>query len=201
MSPFDAEQFSEDTFYDLKKDELNSLAKHLKLEIKKEMRKHQIQNIIVEHLVSLKVFEEPVLETVKTSDSALKKLQLQLEFKKLEMEERLEMEDRERQERLEEKERQERLEREEKERQERREEKERQERLEKEKMQLQPEFEMRKLELQVKLGSDLSVEKSSAKFDVSKHISLCHHFNRQRLTSIFLHFEKVAGNRNWPKAY
>ena len=49
------------------------------------MRKHQIQNIIVEHLVSLKVFEETVLETVEASDPELKKLQLQLEFKKLEM--------------------------------------------------------------------------------------------------------------------
>ena len=72
----------EDTFYDLEKDELISLAKHLKLEVKKAMRKHQIQNVVVEHLVSLKVFDETVLETVETSDSELKKLQLQLEFKK-----------------------------------------------------------------------------------------------------------------------
>ena len=79
MSQFDAEKFMlklcEDTFYDLKKNELISLAKHLKLEVKKAMRKHQIQNIIVKHLVSLKVFEETVLETVVTSDSELKKLQ------------------------------------------------------------------------------------------------------------------------------
>ncbi|KAK2561648.1 hypothetical protein P5673_015651 [Acropora cervicornis] len=75
---------------------------------------------------------------------------------------------------MEEKERQERLEREVREQQ---------ERLEREKMQSQHEFEMRKLELlQVKLGSDPSVEKSSAKFDVTKHIKY------------FLHFEKVAGN-------
>ena len=39
----------EATFYDLKKDELISLAKHLKLEVKKAMRKHQIQNVIVDH--------------------------------------------------------------------------------------------------------------------------------------------------------
>ena len=69
MSQFDEEKFMsepwEDTFYDLKKDELILLAKHFKLEIKKAMRKHQIQNIIVEHLVSLKVFEETVLEQLK----------------------------------------------------------------------------------------------------------------------------------------
>ena len=63
------------------------------------MRKHQIQNIIVKHLVSSKFFDEIVLETVETSDSKLKKLQLQMEFKKLKMQERLEMEENQRQER------------------------------------------------------------------------------------------------------
>ena len=83
----------EDTFYDLKKDKLISLA------IRKAMQKHQIQDIVVKHLVSVQVFEETVLETFETSDSEFKKLQLQLEFKKLEMQERLEMEEKQRQER------------------------------------------------------------------------------------------------------
>ena len=64
--------------------------KHLKLEVKKALRKHQIQNTIVKLFVSLNVFEETVLETVETSNSVLKKIQLQLEIKKLE---RLEMEE------------------------------------------------------------------------------------------------------------
>lgn len=100
MADFDPEKFMsdpcEDDFYDLKKDELVSLAKHLKLEVKKAMRKRQIQEIIVKHLVNLQVFEETVLETFETSDSELKKLQLQLEFKRLE----IEREKEERQERL-----------------------------------------------------------------------------------------------------
>ena len=87
MSQFDTEKFMsepcEDTFYDLKKDELISLAKHLKLEVKKALLKHQIQNNIVKLFVSLKIFEETVLETVETSDSELKKLQLHLEIKKI----------------------------------------------------------------------------------------------------------------------
>ena len=66
----------EDTFYDLKKDELISLAKNLKLEVEKAMRRHQIRDIIVKHLVSVQVFEETVLEAFETSDSELKKLQL-----------------------------------------------------------------------------------------------------------------------------
>ena len=91
MSQFDADKFMsepcEDAFYDLKKDELISLAKYLKLEVKRAMRKHQ--NIIVQHLVNLKIFEQTVLETVEISHSELKKLQLQLEFKKLEMQAKL----------------------------------------------------------------------------------------------------------------
>ena len=52
------------------------------------------------------------------------------------------------------------------------EEKERQERLQREEK--KHEFEIRKLELQVKLGSDPSEEKSSAKFDVTKLQELIH---------------------------
>ena len=37
------------------------------------MRNHQIQDIIVKHLVNLQVFEETVLETFETSDSELKR--------------------------------------------------------------------------------------------------------------------------------
>ena len=86
---------------------------------------------------------------------------------------------------MEEKERQERLEREDREQQ---------ERLEREKMQSQLEFEMRKLELQVKLGSDPSDEKSSAKFDVTKHIKFVPPFQQADVDNYFLHFEKVARN-------
>ena len=79
------------------------------------------------------VFEEIVWGKYKGCKPKLSpEQQYQLELKKLEMQERLE----------------------ENERQERMEEKERQERLEREKMELWQEFEIRKLELQVKLGSD-----------------------------------------------
>ena len=197
MSQFDAEKFMLEpcniTFYDLKKDELISLAKDLKLEVKKAMRKHHIQNIIVEHLVSLKDFEEIVLETVETSDSDLRKLQLQFEFKKLEMQERIEMEEKQRQER----EQQRQFERKERKRKERleREKKERQERME----ERVHEFEMRKLELQVKLGSDPGVEKFSAKFDVTNHVKFESPFQQADVDKYFFNFEKVAGNLKWPK--
>lgn len=81
MSQFDAENLmsepSKDPFYDLKKDELISLAKYLQLEVRKAMRKYQIQDVMLKHLL-----EEY-------------QLQLQLELKKLEIQERLEREERE----------------------------------------------------------------------------------------------------------
>ena len=60
---------------------------------------------------------------------------------------------------------------------------------------------MRKLELQVKLGSDPSVGKSSAKFDVTKHIKFVPPFQQADVDKYFLHFEKVAENLKWLKQY
>ena len=186
MSQFDAEKFmlepNQDIFSKLRKDELILLAKHLNLEVKNAMRKHYMQDVILKHLVSEGVFEEIVLENYEASKPKLSpEQQYQLELKKLEMKERMEEKKKERQERMEEKERQERME-----------EKERQERLEREKMELQHEFEIRKLELQLKSGSGSGVEKSSAKFDVTKHINFVPPFQQADVDKYFLHFEKVA---------
>ena len=68
-------------------------------------------------------------------------------------------------------------------------------------MESQHEFEIRKLELQVKLGSDPCVEKFSANFDVTKHIKFVPPFQQADVDKYFLHFEKVAGNLKWPKEY
>ena len=175
----------QDIFSKLRKDELILLAKHLNLEVKNAMRKHDIQDVILKHLVSEGVFEEIVLENYEASKPKLSpEQQYQLELKKLEMKERMEEKKKERQERKEEKERQERME-----------EKERQKRLEREKMEWQHEFEIRKLELQLKSGSCSGVEKSSAKFDVTKHMKFVPPFQQADVDKYFLHFEKVAGNQ------
>ena len=47
------------------------------------------------------------------------------------------------------------------------------------------EFEIRKLEFQVKLGSDPSVEKSNAKFDVTKHIKFVPPFQQADVDKFF----------------
>ena len=63
MSQFNPEIFmskpDEDTLrYDLKKDELILLAEHLELDVRKATRNHQIQHIVVKHLVNVKAFKE-----------------------------------------------------------------------------------------------------------------------------------------------
>jgi len=183
---FDPEQFmlapSQEAFHNLKKDDLLSLGKHLSLEVKKSMRKDLIQQIITKHLVSLKIFEGSVLESLVASDVEVRKLELELELRKLDAQKErelreLEFKDRELRER----------------------EKEREAQIEKQR--LDHELEMKKLEVQEKLGSSYSVPGSSAKFDVSKYIKLVPPFHETDVDKYFLHFEKIAQNLEWPKKH
>lgn len=183
---FDPEQFmlapSQEAFDNLKKDDLLSLGKHLNLEVKKSMRKDLIQQIITKHLVSLKIFEGSVLESLVGSDVEVRKLELELELRKLDAQKErelreLEFKDRELQER----------------------EKEREAQIEKQR--LDHELEMKKLEVKEKLGSSYSVPSSSAKFDVSKYIKLVPPFHETDVDKYFLHFEKIAQNLEWPKKH
>ena len=48
---------SQEVFDSLLKEELITLGKHLELEVKKSMKKDQIQEIIIKHLVGLKLFD------------------------------------------------------------------------------------------------------------------------------------------------
>ena len=166
MSKFNPEDFmsspDKGVFNALRKDELILLAKHLELESKQAMRKDEIRQIIVNHLVDTEVFEGTMLETSSKT---------MLEIKKLEMQEKREKEEREMQERL------------------KREEMERQERLEKEKLAFQHEMEMKKLEVQMKLGLSSDSEKHSEKFDVTKNIRLVPPFQEKDADKYFLHFE------------
>ena len=88
--PFQPADFSKDPDLDdfdgLNKESLVALGRHLNLEVKKAMRKHEIQCTIVKHLVETGVFEESALicYTVKPSDEIRKTLlQAQLEMHKL----------------------------------------------------------------------------------------------------------------------
>ena len=62
----------EDTFYDLKKDELILIAEHLQLQVKKAMRKDQIQHMIMKYLIIVKAFKE-IMETMSETYEEKKK--------------------------------------------------------------------------------------------------------------------------------
>ena len=73
-------------FLTLKKDDLKALGKHLNLDVKAAMKKAVIQKIIADHLVSENIVEEgsieiPVVES--RVDAELRKLELQLELKRI----------------------------------------------------------------------------------------------------------------------
>ena len=62
MSQFKPERFlsepDKEIFCKLRKDDLISLGEYLELEVKSHMRKNEIQDVIISHLVSTKVFKE-----------------------------------------------------------------------------------------------------------------------------------------------
>ena len=130
---FNAEEFLEDVTWEkfdkLKKPELMTLAKEIKLDVKHAMRKQENTNMLIDHLVDDDLLDSFNLDNKvlidDSSDSAIRLKQLEIqketEMAKLQLEqERLKMEKKETQEKLktEEKERQ-RLKMEEAERQER----------------------------------------------------------------------------------
>ena len=93
MSAFDPEVYLKQESYEiagqfltLKKDDLKALGKHLNLDVKAAMKKAVIQKIIADHLVSENIVEEgsieiPVVES--HVDAELRKLELQLELKRI----------------------------------------------------------------------------------------------------------------------
>ena len=177
--PFDPEQFmlapSQEAFDNLKKDELLSLGKHLKLEVKKSMRKDLIRHIVMKHMISLKIFDGSVLESLVSSDVEIRKLEIDLELKKIDAQRERELRELEF--------------------------REREKKAEIEKRRLDHELEMKRLELQMKLGTTDSVTSTTVKFDVSKYIKLVPPFHESDVDKYFLHFEKIAQNLEWPKKH
>lgn len=140
----------------------------------------------MKHLVSLKLFDGSVLESLassETSDIEIRKLELELELRKFDAQKERELRELEF-----------------KERELREREKEREARIEKHR--LDHELEMKKLEMQEKLGCSHPISSSYVKFDVSKYIKLVPPFHEADVDKYFrLHFEKVAQNLEWPKKH
>ena len=168
-----------DEFDGLSKEELLTLGKHLKLTVKRAMRKAEIQRSIVECFVDQGELEETVLSSyVSSSDLDVRKLELQaqLELSKLELEkEKLAQEDRER---------------------------DREKSMELEKQRMEHEREMKKLEIESRSSGILfKSSPSPEKFDVAKNIRLVPPFQEKEVDGYFLHFEKIATSLKWPKEF
>ena len=126
---FDLDKFTAEPSVGLlnlgKKTDLLNFAKHYKLsEIKSSMRKHEIQNILVQYFVDEEIFNENAFSLIVDvqSVSGLKELELKFQIRQLEIQEREKESEREREER--EREREEREKEREKEREREREERE-----------------------------------------------------------------------------
>ena len=90
MSQFKPEQFllepDKEIFYKFRKDDLISLGEYLELEVKSHMRKNEIQDVIISHLVSTKVFKESDVKSNEMMDTEIMKFKLKLEFRETERE-------------------------------------------------------------------------------------------------------------------
>ena len=69
MSEFKPDAFmsepSAETFQTLRKDDLVTLAKHVKIDVRPSLRKRDIQKAIMEHLVNQSIFEQSALDPYK----------------------------------------------------------------------------------------------------------------------------------------
>ena len=180
MPQFSPEEFMVEptikNFKSLRKDDLDALGKHLGLEIRSTLKKREIYDLIKEHFVKEKTFEQSVfieqsIDTSENSGKSEKDRQWQREQEKILWEREREKREWERE----------------------REEKEREFRLR------EQELELKKLELQVQANAQSSIVSSGEKFDVTKHVRMVPPFQEREVDQYFLHFEKIATNCGWPK--
>ena len=197
MSEFKPDAFmsepSAETFQTLRKDDLVTLAKHVKIDVRPSLRKRDIQKAIMEHLVNQSIFEQSALDPYKivenqstTESDSLVTVVETPEVNQGNSEEK----ERARQWQREQEERQWQREREKRER----------EREERQFKLREQELELQKLELQTKAGH-LNTTHASSRFDFTKHIRMVPPFQEREVHKYFLHFEKVAKNCAWPKEH
>ena len=196
----------------LTKDDWVKLGTEYCVHVKSQWKKARIINEVINGLVSLDVLGEDAYglcedEDVETAirlrqlelehEESMRRMELELKEKEFAEKEReraekekfmkLELESR----RIEQIEREKEREEKEKEREEKEKERER----EREKEQ----HELAMLTQRANLGIGTTVPKQ--KFDVTKHFRLVPTFDEEDPEEFFLHFEKVAGNLEWPKDY
>ena len=177
MSEFNPETFmsepSAETFQTLRKDDLLTLAKHVKIDVRPSFRKRDIQKAVMEQLVNQSIFEQSALDPYKTVEN-----QSTTESNSVvTLAESPEVN----QGNSKEKERERQCQRGQEERQwEREREKREWEREERQFKLREQEFELQKLELQTKAGH-LNTTHASSHFDLTKHIRMIPPFQEQQI--------------------
>ena len=158
---------------DLRKSELLDVGKHYGLDVKHAMRKAEIQEIIVDHLVGMKVLPQDALPklTVPHFDP-------DFELKRLEMERKFTLENK----RLEAEQENKRLEL--------------QAEVEKERIRAEVEIAAKRSESESKV-----VQMQLNHFDASRQIRLVPPFNEKAVDKYFSQFEKLAERLKWPTDY
>ena len=164
------------------KDDWIKLAKHYDISVRRYWRKGKVANEVICQLVEREVLEESAVELCEeeSDDIALRKLELELEYKEREAE-RI-MKDRE-------------AERKERERENEAERKERERENEAERK-----FQLEMLDKKKALGLGIqSLDRNNgSQFDIAKCCKLVPEFDEKDPEEFFLHFEKIAVNSKWP---
>ena len=184
-----------ENFLLFRKPDLLTIGKGLKLKVKSSMRKAEIKNIIIQHLVDQEIFEETALDEIvefKSDEIRLKELDLELKEREIEMKEKeVELELKQKEAEMKEKE----IEREMKEKE-----------IEKEMRLKEMEMQMERERLQVRMkelekeegGTTENRNVNTREFDVSKNVRLVPPFQEKEVDKYFLHFEKIANSMKWP---
>ncbi len=201
------------------------LGKHLELDVKAAMRKSQIQEIVLEHLVDDDVIPKGLIEVPKVSESGsaveVRKLELQhgLELKKLaEKEEKARLEEKTRREQMEfeerKHERETKMKLEESRLAQEREERETKMKLEESRLAQEREIELAKLnnakeiaKMQADKGQNISPLSLSGQVQNQSHFNVAQwfqsvpKFRENAVDDFFISFEKMADRLKWPSEY
>ena len=183
-------------FDELKKTDLMTLAKELKLDVKHAMRKQEIKNMLIDRLVADDLLDGFCLDAKVIvddgSDNAVKLKQLEIQ-KEMEMT-KLHLEQKEREKK--------------------------DWHLKKEKFELEKELKQKELDAKLQMEKEIRLKEMEAKvqiekdklekqgssgtsthsdFDATKNIRLVPKFKGKKVDKYFLHFEKIANSLKWPK--
>ena len=202
----------------LRKPDLIELGKHLGLDVKISMRKQEIKNLVIQHMINEEIVDvnySDLIIQLQPDALEMKRIELeyQLKLKQLQMQEgekerdremqQLQMQEREKEREMQEREKEREMQEREKEREMQQlqmQEREKDREMEEREREREHQFKLKQLELSGVSGSVFQTQSNSdTNFDAAKNIRLVPKFQETEVDKYFLHFEKIAANLKWPK--